>query len=716
MPFAGPEVGDPSGMLLGYSLDVGTFRPLLFDPAYGPSINRSGSLDAFGALGSGKCLSGGVEVVDPATGLVSRLDEAVAQARFGQVTSLTDRRRIRSLPVAAKIDGGTKPCHRVELASGRTLTATTTHPLLTPEGWRPLGELVAGSNVALPGRMPLPGRPARIPDEDVDFLALVLAEGIAHLSQVGCQLAGGAATSVRVEVETIPPVVFQLGADQLTRFLATLWMRDGSVLRAGGPVIVLASAKMARQIQHLLLRLGIQSGVRPNVSSHGGGSSFRARLTVYPQSWAAFREQIPLWGAKGERLAKTCARASHPNRGAPRWLAASEIVWDRVVSMEPVGDRRVYDLTVEPSHCFVANDVIVHNSHFVKTVAHAVLARGGQVVALDRTATGGYVQIAGVAPDQGQCGPPGPRLAGLPGPAAVLHRRRAGPLRPRIDASEVTSPSDLQRAALAEAVRAAARRPDGLFATVVEALEPEAAGNPDAAVVWRKLRTFARRELAGLAFGESQVPSLDAVYIVFHTPGLALPDREMLPSEHLARQLLPELIFSPALLYLVAARSVIFPDTRRFAALFDDAWALAASMQGRALLLDSARDGRKHDAAVRLASQHPNDLGDDEPAHLLRNRFVFRQSHAAAPAALRFLGLEASEAAVRALETAREGSCLLRDVRDRVGPVQVLPALTDEVYAAFDTNPARPGADRPAGPGPSPDPDGRAHELTRSAG
>src|SRR5205807_4328736 len=54
MPFGAAGVGDPQGMLLGYCVDAGTFRPVLFDPAYGPSINRSGSLGAFGALGSGK--------------------------------------------------------------------------------------------------------------------------------------------------------------------------------------------------------------------------------------------------------------------------------------------------------------------------------------------------------------------------------------------------------------------------------------------------------------------------------------------------------------------------------------------------------------------------------------------------------------------------------------------------------------------------------------
>jgi len=48
---------------------------------------------------------------------------------------------------------------------------------------------------------------------------------------------------------------------------------------------------------------------------------------------------------------------------APRTLEMADVDWDRVVSVEPVGMRETYDLTVEGDHNFVANDLIVHNSH-----------------------------------------------------------------------------------------------------------------------------------------------------------------------------------------------------------------------------------------------------------------------------------------------------------------------------------------------------------------
>ncbi len=45
-----------------------------------------------------------------------------------------------------------------------------------------------------------------------------------------------------------------------------------------------------------------------------------------------------------------------------RW-ANSDIYWDEIESVEKAGVEEVYDLTVEDHHNFVAEDIIVHNSH-----------------------------------------------------------------------------------------------------------------------------------------------------------------------------------------------------------------------------------------------------------------------------------------------------------------------------------------------------------------
>lgn len=334
-------------------------------------------------------------------------------------------------------------------------------------------------------------------------------------------------------------------------------------------------------------------------------------------------------------------------------------------------------------------------SYLIKCVAHATLARGGQVVALDRTAAGEYVAFAGVVPGRAHVVRVAPDADLCLDPLRVF----GGEARARYAIGFLTlltgtAPTDLEGAALAEAVRTVAASPDARLADVVTVLERQGREDAAADVVHRKVRTVAASELGPLAFGDGSPLALDADYVVLHAPALDLPAKEVLLSEHLARQMLPEQVFSVALLYLLAAvaREVTFSDRRRFAAaLIDEAWALTSSMQGRQLLLDGIRDGRKHNAGLWLISQHPEDLGDDALTHLLGSRFVFRQSRGAASAALRFLGLEPDEELVELVSTGlREGQCLYRDVRERTGRIQVLEASSEQLREAFETNPAAP--------------------------
>src|SRR5690606_40678379 len=49
---------------------------------------------------------------------------------------------------------------------------------------------------------------------------------------------------------------------------------------------------------------------------------------------------------------------------------SAEIHWDEVVSIEPRGEAMTYDLTVDETHNFVADGIVVHNSH---SAAYAVI-------------------------------------------------------------------------------------------------------------------------------------------------------------------------------------------------------------------------------------------------------------------------------------------------------------------------------------------------------
>jgi intein/homing endonuclease/MoxR-like ATPase len=53
-------------------------------------------------------------------------------------------------------------------------------------------------------------------------------------------------------------------------------------------------------------------------------------------------------------------------------LAQSDIYWDTIASIEPIGEHQVYDLSMAETHNFVANDIIVHNSWVSEHIAAAI--------------------------------------------------------------------------------------------------------------------------------------------------------------------------------------------------------------------------------------------------------------------------------------------------------------------------------------------------------
>jgi replicative DNA helicase len=63
-------------------------------------------------------------------------------------------------------------------------------------------------------------------------------------------------------------------------------------------------------------------------------------------------------------------------------LATSDVYWDEIVAIEPVGVQQVYDLTVPVTHNFVANDVCVHNTAFCLNIAENAALRADTGVAI----------------------------------------------------------------------------------------------------------------------------------------------------------------------------------------------------------------------------------------------------------------------------------------------------------------------------------------------
>jgi intein/homing endonuclease len=446
------------GVYIGRDVFGGSF---CFDPwaLYGKEITGPNML-VIGQIGYAKsslvkCLDENTEIIDPRTGVPRTIGEAFKDPQVDRVLTLQDRRHIEAVPITAKVDAGISPCLRITFASGRSVTTTPEHPYLMPDGWRRADTLRVGETAALPARVPFPEEPVRMLDEEVDVLAILLAEGCLVPSQTGgvhftsgepeiidrmrvagrrlgfevrhvgrydhaltghvtidappdgrCACGCGAPTLTAVRTrngnvkgqpsryapghssrrgvvatllrrnevpralakhKVIPDSVYRLPEDQLARFLGVFWMCDGTVSKTGVET-TLASERMVRQLQHLLLRFGIQSRVRYHRSAIGDRPFDAWNLRVYSHCEARFLDTIPLWGLKRAKLEAMCAARRRPvqaNCGSPSASTEldSDIFWDRVVAIEDVGERHVYDLTVEPTACFVANDIITHNTY-----------------------------------------------------------------------------------------------------------------------------------------------------------------------------------------------------------------------------------------------------------------------------------------------------------------------------------------------------------------
>ena len=55
-----------------------------------------------------------------------------------------------------------------------------------------------------------------------------------------------------------------------------------------------------------------------------------------------------------------------------RWTAA-DVIWDRVVAVEPDGEEMAYDLTVPGRACWLADGIVSHNSGAIEQDADVIL-------------------------------------------------------------------------------------------------------------------------------------------------------------------------------------------------------------------------------------------------------------------------------------------------------------------------------------------------------
>lgn len=389
---------------------------------------QPGNLVIFAARPAmGKCQSAQSLVYDPASGARRKVEELFQAHCRGEevwVASLGPDLKMRPAKVAAIECNGRKPVYRLTTRLGRWTEATSNHPVLTSSGWTELGEVTPGTRVAVPRRLPGPTRPAELPDAEVVLLGALIADGAiggrtpATIS-AGRGAAGNPVTEMlrrhglmglRSAEKFVPDAIFGLSDEQIARFLGVMYACDGHVYcsdRLAQIGYTTISERLARDVQHLLLRLGIVATIRVLKRPVYEGTDKVAREVriTSQESLRRFCELIAVIGKEDkqaevlERLASaprsTNTDTSHnwhvgkrsPSRGlvaelttavfspALEELCDSDIWWDEVESVEYVGEEETYDLDVPGLRNFVADDIVVHNSAIVANIAENVAVK-----------------------------------------------------------------------------------------------------------------------------------------------------------------------------------------------------------------------------------------------------------------------------------------------------------------------------------------------------
>ena len=430
------------------------------------------------------CLPGAALITDADTGERLPIKKMVDRGLRPNVWAIDDDLRLVKRRVVDAWAVGRKDMVEVELRSGLRLRCSEGHRLLGEKGWTRADDLAPGRRVGLPRRQ---AQPARAVEEDpLKWLLCgwLLGDGYLkgsaalttatpaearYAAWLGKTMFGikpivkperTSATARKVVFTTgrltgagknpmtrwlrqieawgrtgrrkrVPEAIWSRPDASVEAFLRGLFHADGSLTRSSGaPNVRLAtiSEQLAREVQLLLLRLGIRasahehstaaSGYRPMAGTSwvvyiGGLDNVRAfaqrvgflgskqaplarclkrvrrgsagSLDRVPAlansrvreikaerdlSWAevGWREQGKLMSR--ERARELGARLDDPVLGR---LGNSDVLWEEVRSVRKTGREQAYDITVEDVHNFAVDGVFTHNSGAIEQDADMVM-------------------------------------------------------------------------------------------------------------------------------------------------------------------------------------------------------------------------------------------------------------------------------------------------------------------------------------------------------
>ncbi len=375
----------------------------------------------YGPPGCGKCVSADMRVLLPDGRYVAIKD--VVENKEPEVLTLTPQHKLAVSKVSGwwKLEG--KPLLRITTNRNRILECTPEHPLLMKDGtWAEASTLKEGACIGVPRDMRIFGS-MTMRECEVKLLAYFIAEGgltqgkaaftngdvevledfqsaarqLDSLLHINVQSKDGRIMTMYVNGghtggkernrmqqfldsaglsftssydKHVPEIVYTLPKHLLALFLNRLFTGDGwfqvhkpqegiyGIKRTRTIGYSSNSERLVRDVQHLLLRFGILSNIYHKGSGHWELIISRGRDVDI------FIDEIGLFGSKAAGMTKRKNIWSKIKK-----KGGNKVVYEEIIKIEklPAPDY-VYDLTVEDTHNFIANEFFVHNTYFVNAI------------------------------------------------------------------------------------------------------------------------------------------------------------------------------------------------------------------------------------------------------------------------------------------------------------------------------------------------------------
>lgn len=359
------------------------------------------------------CVSGDTLITLADSGEQIKIKDLAERKISAKVFAVDDDYKIKPFTLKKAFYSGKKKIYELKTRTGRSIKASANHPFLKIGGWARLENLSIGDTIGLPSILKSEKTDNELSRDEIILLAHLIGDGCilpkqpyhytsADLENIECvkksakklfniesrlvrqknwyhlyltspyKLTHGKKhpitkwfeklkmDRVRSYEKLVPESVFKCSDKYIALFLRHLWSTDGNISwkkiknrsLAGNIYYSTSSEKLGKQVQHLLLRLGIQSTLKDVPSNKG----YRMMYHIYVQgveNQKLFLENVSSVGERG-KIGKDIYKEIKAIKSNPNTGMLPKETWDTWIkpAKEKAGiSWRDFSKRIQTSYC-----------------------------------------------------------------------------------------------------------------------------------------------------------------------------------------------------------------------------------------------------------------------------------------------------------------------------------------------------------------------------